>query len=101
MLSLVDHFGGTFLIFALAIVQVIGIFWIYGIENICNDVKFMIGHHVTLYWRLCWAFITPCLLIIIFIYYMATLKTPTYSGWEYPESAISKYNYLMNEQFFL
>jgi solute carrier family 6 (neurotransmitter transporter, glycine) member 5/9 len=30
VLTLVDHFGGTFLIFALAIVEIVVIFWIYG-----------------------------------------------------------------------
>ena len=43
MLTLVDHFGGTFLVFALAIVEIIAIFWIYGLENICNDL-FCIYH---------------------------------------------------------
>lgn len=30
LLNLVDYFGATFLIFALAIIQNIGVFWIYG-----------------------------------------------------------------------
>ena len=43
MLQLVDYFGGTFLIFALAIFELVGIFWIYCLENIehnliCNTV---------------------------------------------------------------
>lgn len=33
ILGLVDHFAGTFLIFALAIFEIIGFFWIYGLEN--------------------------------------------------------------------
>lgn len=88
MLNLVDHFGGTFLIFVLAIIEVISIFWIYGLEEFCDDSQFMLGRHVSVYWRLCWAVITPAFMIITFIYSMIQLESPTYSGLPYPDSAI-------------
>ncbi len=37
ILNLVDHYGGTFLVFALAIVQLTGVMWVYGLENFCWD----------------------------------------------------------------
>lgn len=89
MLNLVDHFGGTFLIFALAIIEVISIFWIYGLEQFCFDSEFMLNRKVTIYWRLCWAVITPGFMIIIFIYNMIKLENPRYSGWDYPNSALA------------
>ena len=68
MLGLVDYYGGTFLIFLLAIVEMIGIFWIYGLENFCHDIEYMSKRHVTVYWRLCWNVITPIFMIVVFIY---------------------------------
>lgn len=92
MLNLVDHFGGTFLIFVLAIGELTGVMWIYGLQNICNDVKFMIDRRPGWYWRVCWMIITPVFMIFVFIYSMATLEPLLYAGQEYPDSAYSELN---------
>lgn len=95
MLNLVDYFGGTLLIFCLAVFETAGIFWIYGLENCCWDLEFMTGRKTSLYWRTCWIFITPVLMAVIFIYSMATIKPLQYSGWDYPVSLTGK----CHEQF--
>lgn len=87
MLNLVDHYGGTFLIFALAILQLAGVFWVYGLEKFCWDIEFMLNWKVTRFWRYSWSVVTPGLLIIIFIYNMARLENPKYMDKEYPTSA--------------
>lgn len=88
ILNLVDFFGGTFVVFALAIFEMIGIAWIYGLQNFCDDVEFMTNKRVTTYWRLCWTIFTPVLMLIIFIYSMATLEPIKYSGLKYPDVAL-------------
>lgn len=90
MLNLVDHFGGTFLIFVLAIGELVGIMWIYGLENLCNDVEFMIQRRPGWYWRVCWLVITPLFMIFVFIYSMATLKPLEYAGKLYPDGGYSE-----------
>ena len=89
MLTLVDHFGGTFLVFALTIVEMAAIVWIYGLESFCNDVEFMLNRKVTLYWRLCWGVVTPCLLIVIFVYNMISLQSPTYGRLHFPDGYLA------------
>lgn len=90
MLGLVDHFGGTFLIFALAILEVIGIFWIYGLRDFCLDMEFMLGRKVTPFWRVTWTIVTPGMMLIIFIYSMVKLENPTYANdLEYPAFCIA------------
>lgn len=84
MLNMVDHFGGTFLIFALAILQLVGIFWFYGVENFCWDMEFMLNRKVTAFWRIAWFIITPGMMIVIFLYSMLKYKNPTYMNAEYP-----------------
>lgn len=90
MLNLVDYFGGTLLIFCLAVFETAGLFWIYGLENYCWDLEFMTGRKTSLYWRTCWIFITPVLMAVIFIYSMTTIKPLQYSGWDYPVSLTGK-----------
>lgn len=91
MLNLVDHFGGTFLIFVLGIAELIGIFWIYGLENLTNDVDFMISRRPGPYWRICWFLVTPLLMIVIFIYSMVTMKPLLFSGKTYPTAAYCEF----------
>lgn len=87
MLNLVDYFGGTFLIFALAILEVTGIFWIYGLRNFCMDLEFMLGRKVTPFWRITWTIVTPVMMLVIFIYSMVKLESPQYAnGLDYPAS---------------
>lgn len=88
MLNLVDHFGGTFLIFALAILQLTGIIWVYGLENFCWDVEFMLKRRVSRFWRISWFIVTPVLMIVIFVYSMAKLENPTYIEKPYPTSSL-------------
>ncbi|XP_073829598.1 sodium-dependent nutrient amino acid transporter 1-like [Musca autumnalis] len=87
ILNLVDYYGATFVIFGLALCQIIGVAWIYGLQNFCDDVEFMSRMRVSFYWRICWAVITPLLLLFIFVYSMAELKTLQYAGMDYPEAA--------------
>ncbi|XP_053698878.1 sodium-dependent nutrient amino acid transporter 1 [Sabethes cyaneus] len=88
ILNLVDHYGGTFLIYSIAIVQVIVIFWIYGLDNWCTDVEFMVQRRVGVYWRLCWGFLTPLLMIAVFVYSLVKYEWPTYGGSQYPSEGL-------------
>lgn len=89
MLNLVDHFGGTLIVFPLAIAEVIAIFWVYGLENFCWDIEYMSGKQVSFYWRICWSVVTPVLMIIIFVYSAISIRPLTYSKLNYPGEYIA------------
>lgn len=87
MLRFVDFFGASFIAFLLGIAQLITFGWIYGVNRICMDIEFMLGIKTGWYWRICWAIITPALMIAIFVYNLATYEPVTYKGHEYPDFA--------------
>lgn len=87
ILTLVDFYGGTYVVFILAIFELAGIVWVYGLQNFCDDIEFMCNRRVSLYWRMCWSFFTPVMMIIIFIYSMATIEPIKYSEIYFPEAA--------------
>jgi len=91
MLDLVDHFGGTFIIFVFAILEVYAVVYLYGLENFCLDLEFMTNHKPGIYWRVCWGLIMPVLLVVIFIYFLATLPTLTYGIYnhEFPAGVLA------------
>lgn len=95
ILDLVDHFGGTFLIFALVILEIGAIFWIYGIENLSIDLQFMIRKTVSFYWRFTWVILTPIFMLIIFIYYLVLLENPKHGKGEYPFIVLCKFKIFM------
>lgn len=63
-----------------------------GVDRLCKDVEFMIGRNPGIYWRLCWGFITPILMMIILVYTFATYKPLTYKEYTYPDAAYGTIN---------
>lgn len=69
IVDVVDHFGGQFLIFALALSELIGVVWIYGVENLCWDVEFMLKKKVSAFWRVSWFLIMPIYLLVVAVFF--------------------------------
>lgn len=109
MVTLVDTFGGTMIIFILGVFELIVIFWVYGeikneqtecrcatqvlknipsfiagIEDFCLDLEFTTGRKASFYWRFCWIFLSPASMILVLLYSFATMKPITYSGLDFP-----------------
>lgn len=84
ILSLVDFFGGGFIIFVIAIIEVIAVSWIYGLKRLLKDIQFMMGISLGIYWKFCLTFFVPISLIAIFIYFVVTYEPLTYQGFVYP-----------------
>ncbi|XP_050671242.1 sodium-dependent nutrient amino acid transporter 1-like [Leptidea sinapis] len=87
ILELVDYYGGTFLVLFCAIAEIVGVFWIYGLENLCLDVEFMLGIKTSVYWRFCWGLITPVIMIVVFIYALQSSEALSVGDYYYPTAA--------------
>ncbi|XP_030371971.1 sodium-dependent nutrient amino acid transporter 1 [Scaptodrosophila lebanonensis] len=83
VLNLLDFFGATFVALVLAIFELIAIGWIYGVKRICRDVQFMLGIKTSIYYRLCWALITPLMMIAILLYMLILYEPLTYKDYTY------------------
>ncbi|XP_041978590.1 uncharacterized protein LOC121732702 [Aricia agestis] len=81
VLEIVDYYGGTFLLLFGGIAEIIGVFWIYGLENLCLDIEFMLGIKTSMYWRLCWGIITPAMMIIVFVYALISFEGLVFGGY--------------------
>ncbi|KAH8386429.1 hypothetical protein KR093_000419, partial [Drosophila rubida] len=95
ILTLVDFYGGTYVVFILAIFELAGIVWIYGLQNLCDDIEFMCNKKVSFYWRICWYFFTPVMMIVIFIYSMVTIQPIKYSESYFPLSGDSEFQQIV------
>ncbi|NWH34769.1 S6A14 protein, partial [Chloropsis hardwickii] len=85
--NLIDHFCAGWGILISAVLEIIGIVYIYGGNRFIEDIEMMIGKKTFsfwLWWRICWFFITPVLLVAILIWSLATFAEPTYGSVLYP-----------------
>lgn len=99
ILTLVDNFSGNFVIYILATIEVMAISWIYGLSNIVNDLEFMLGRKIGIYFKFCWVFFVPVFLFVILIYSLVTLERVEYAGVPLPSEAVGKWRILVDPWF--
>ncbi|CAL4164006.1 unnamed protein product, partial [Meganyctiphanes norvegica] len=80
ILVLMDYYGCVIPILLFAIFEIITISWIYGVNNLCRDIEFMLERKTNYYWKFCWAILIPIILPIIFIYRLAAGEPLEYAG---------------------
>jgi solute carrier family 6 amino acid transporter-like protein 5/7/9/14 len=88
ILDLVDSYGAGFIIYIIAILELIGMIWFYGLNNIVYDIEFMLKKKkLSIYWKLCWLLI-PVVLFAVLIYSLAIGEELRHEKLPYPTSAI-------------
>lgn len=75
--------GGLSLLF-IATVEVFGIGWCYGPQRLRVQVSQMIGYMPGRWWNICWRFITPGILSVIFLFHCSKWSGIKYDGKPYP-----------------
>lgn len=68
IIELVDDYGVTLVTFNLAIFEIFTLSYIYGVDRILFDIKFMLGFTPSKYWMICWKYLTPFFLVTLLIY---------------------------------
>uniref|UniRef100_A0A8C5QC26 Transporter n=1 Tax=Leptobrachium leishanense TaxID=445787 RepID=A0A8C5QC26_9ANUR len=85
--DLIDYFCAGWGILIAAILELIGICWIYGGNRFIKDIEMMIGTKnwcFWIWWRTCWFFVTPLLLTAILIWSLVTFSSPMHGSIPYP-----------------
>ncbi|XP_018414499.1 PREDICTED: sodium- and chloride-dependent neutral and basic amino acid transporter B(0+)-like isoform X2 [Nanorana parkeri] len=85
--DLIDYFCAGWGILIAAILEIVGICWIYGGNRFIEDIEMMIGKKgwpFWLWWRICWFFVTPLLLMSILVWSLVTFDSPKHGDVEYP-----------------
>ncbi|XP_032075022.1 sodium-dependent neutral amino acid transporter B(0)AT3-like [Thamnophis elegans] len=80
-LAVFDSFGGSIPLLIISLFEICSIVYIYGLKRFCDDVEWMIGRPVNFYWKATWQFISPALMISVFLSYLAIERPSTYKTW--------------------
>ncbi|XP_042302264.1 sodium- and chloride-dependent glycine transporter 2 [Sceloporus undulatus] len=84
MLQLVDTYAASYSLVIIAIFELVGISYIYGLQRFCEDIEMMIGFQPSIFWRVCWAFVTPTILTFILSFSFYQWEPMTYGNYHYP-----------------
>lgn len=79
LIDLVDNYCATFVIINLAVFELITFCYIYGVERLCKDLKFMLNYNTGYYYRICWRFLTPGLMMLLVLFYYYNLFFPKHT----------------------
>ncbi|CAK8672268.1 unnamed protein product [Clavelina lepadiformis] len=83
-LHLMDSYAASYTLILCAIVEMLAISYIYGLDRFCDDIKLMTGKAPGLYWRITWSFVSPAVLLFIFIYSLANYKPLKLNDYAFP-----------------
>ncbi|GCC25443.1 sodium- and chloride-dependent glycine transporter 2 isoform X1 [Chiloscyllium punctatum] len=84
MLQLVDTYAASYSLVIIAIFELVGVSYIYGLKRFCEDIEMMIGFQPSYFWRICWAFVTPTILTFILCFSFYQWEPMTYENYKYP-----------------
>nr|XP_018670765.1 sodium- and chloride-dependent neutral and basic amino acid transporter B(0+) [Ciona intestinalis] len=80
--DLIDHYAAGWGLLFVAVMELFGVCYIYGGNRFIEDIEMMIGKKnwwFWLYWRACWFFISPLLLIAILVWSLVTFEPMKYA----------------------
>ncbi|XP_033743262.1 sodium- and chloride-dependent GABA transporter 1-like [Pecten maximus] len=89
VLQIMDWYCSTFSLMILSLTECIVIGWIYGADRFYRDIELMIGYQPSAWWKICWCYITPVLILFIWLFSVTQLRPVTYGDYHYPQWAIN------------
>jgi len=84
VLQLMDWYSASFCVLVIAVLECVAINWIYGNENFAANIKEMLGHYPGKWWRICWKFISPLIIVGILIFSFVKYTPAEYGEYTYP-----------------
>lgn len=62
-----DDHSSSYPVIVSALLEVVGISYIYGLNRMANDIKMMTSKRLPLFFECCWKYVTPCCMGVILI----------------------------------
>ncbi|KAG5893170.1 hypothetical protein JTB14_000430 [Gonioctena quinquepunctata] len=85
LVNMLNIYGPGLAILFVVFVEAAGVCWIYGTDNFSRDIEKMIGHRPGLFWRICWKYISPVFILIIFVFSLLSHEDMLGTEYTYPE----------------
>uniref|UniRef100_A0A669E6E1 Transporter n=1 Tax=Oreochromis niloticus TaxID=8128 RepID=A0A669E6E1_ORENI len=82
-LEIFNSYVGSVPLLIIAFFEIIAVAYVYGINRFNDDIEWMTGRRPNIYWQATWRFISPFMLLVVFVAYVVieAEKQPTYNAW--------------------
>uniref|UniRef100_A0A183C181 Sodium-dependent neutral amino acid transporter B(0)AT3 n=1 Tax=Globodera pallida TaxID=36090 RepID=A0A183C181_GLOPA len=82
--SLFDQFAGSYALMCVAFFEIIAVIYVYGCDRFVRDLQYMTNEPVGLYWTITWRFISPVIMVVIFVasVFKSFSDVPKYSAYD-------------------
>uniref|UniRef100_A0A8D8AA91 Transporter n=3 Tax=Culex pipiens TaxID=7175 RepID=A0A8D8AA91_CULPI len=89
LVNFLNVYGPGLAILFVVFVEAAGVFWFYGVENFSSDIEQMLGKKPSLFWRICWKYISPTFLFCILVFSLLGYEAMLEGEYEYPEWSVA------------
>ncbi|XP_065083015.1 sodium-dependent serotonin transporter [Ochlerotatus camptorhynchus] len=89
LVNFLNVYGPGLAILFVVFVEAAGVFWFYGVDNFSADIEQMLGKKPSLFWRICWKYISPTFLFCILIFSLLGYEAMLEGEYKYPEWSIA------------
>ncbi|KAL1140832.1 hypothetical protein AAG570_000760 [Ranatra chinensis] len=89
LVNLLNVYGPGLAILFVVFVEAAGVCWLYGVDRFSKDIECMLGHKPGLFWRLCWNYISPLFLLMIFVFSLLSYEEMLEGDYVYPKWSIA------------
>ncbi|XP_063784701.1 sodium-dependent proline transporter isoform X1 [Pseudophryne corroboree] len=83
-LVLLDDYSAGFGLLVMVITFCLVVSRVYGIKNFCRDIQMMLGFKPGIYFKACWAFLSPVTLIGLLAYSILKYQPSQYGSYKFP-----------------
>lgn len=67
VITVLDSYGTSLSLLFIVFVETASVCWIFGVKRFSDKLEEMYGQRPGIYWRICWTYISPTLLLVIFL----------------------------------
>lgn len=64
--------------------QTVAISWVFGVDKLCDCIEQMMGIRPNMFWRICWKYLAPVVIAVIFVGQCMEYETLRYGKYKYP-----------------
>ncbi|XP_052072585.1 sodium-dependent serotonin transporter-like [Mytilus californianus] len=89
IVSLIDRHAAPIPLICICFCEAIAVNWFYGVQHFSNDVQSMLGFQPGIFWKICWAFICPICLIVLFVLSIYYYDGITLNGYVFPQWSLA------------
>ncbi|XP_058116827.1 sodium-dependent serotonin transporter [Anopheles ziemanni] len=89
LVNFLNVYGPGLAILFVVFVEAAGVFWFYGVDKFSADIEQMLGKKPSLFWRICWKYISPTFLFCILIFSLLGYEDMLGEEYKYPEWSVA------------